>query len=92
MSNASETNGAEFEPPQDDRGGVIYACVEQGERYVKIGWAASLENAYVRWINIQIGNPRRLDMRLIGDGSLRDEACSPRAAPETRRSRRVVSH
>ena len=30
--------------------------------------------AYVRWINIQIGNPRRLDMRLIGDGSLRDEA------------------
>src|SRR4051794_12232050 len=54
--------------------GVVYACIEQGGRFVKIGWAASLANAYVRWVAIQIGNPRRIEMRLIGNGSLADEA------------------
>jgi hypothetical protein len=56
------------------RRGVLYACVEEGERFVKFGWAANLENAYARWINIQIGNPRRLEMRVIGEGTLADES------------------
>ena len=67
MDVAAETH--ETEGP-----GVIYACVEDGGRFVKIGWAATLENAYVRWSNIQIGNPRRVEMRLIGEGSLEEEA------------------
>lgn len=67
MDVAAETH--ETEGP-----GVIYACAEDGGRFVKIGWAATLENAYVRWSNIQIGNPRRVEMRLIGEGSVEEEA------------------
>lgn len=59
---------------EDRSEGVIYACVEEGDQFVKIGWAASVENAYARWISIQIGNPRRIKMQLIADGSLRAEA------------------
>lgn len=55
-------------------GGLIYACIEEGEDFVKIGWAATLDNAYIRWSNIQIGNPRRIEMCVIKAGSLRDEA------------------
>jgi hypothetical protein len=65
---------AEPDAPEDRSEGVIYACVEEGDQFVKIGWAASVENAYARWISIQIGNPRRIKMHLIGDGSLHDEA------------------
>ncbi len=72
----------EPDAPEDRSDGVIYACVEEGDQFVKIGWAASVENAYARWISIQIGNPRRIKMHLIGDGSLHDEGALHRQLRE----------
>jgi hypothetical protein len=73
ISDAREGDEGRFEEPVVSTG-IVYACIEEGGRFVKIGWAATLENAYIRWSNIQIGNPRRIRMRLIGEGGLRDEA------------------
>lgn len=54
--------------------GLVYVCVERGGRYAKIGWASSIDHAHARRSSHQTGNPRQLDLLIVGPGSLAAEA------------------
>jgi len=62
----SVADGSAATPATD--GGIVYACVESGGEFAKVGWASSLDHAYARWINLQIGNPRALTLLVVGPG------------------------
>jgi len=52
----------------------VYVCVEDGGAFAKVGWTSSPEGVVRRLESLRTGNPRALEMRVVGPGGRATEA------------------